>query len=148
MIGRRTTFDLAVVLAVLMTACGVAPHSQVEPSPSRGASAIVRYKIPTSDHVGPSMLAAWGGYLQGRINNDGTACLWLGSGKNQTVLIWPPGYSAAGAPLSVIDDHNRRVAMVGKYVQVGGGLVSPLPVPVPSCSVFDRAWAVGSVSSK
>ena len=67
-------------------------------------------------------------------------CIVLQSGGFLQVLVWPPGYTARGDPLTVFDRHGNTVATVGDKVSVGGN---------PSgretgCRVRD-AWVVGEV---
>ena len=126
-----------------LTSCGATASSQA-PSPS--ATATVRFKIATADKPGPVFMAAWAGALQGQVNSDGTACLWLGNGPDRKALIWPAGYSAAGPPLTVYNEISQPVAVVGKGTELGGGnYLYPLPAPIIGCPDFDRAWIVGSV---
>ena len=89
--------------------------------------------------MGPTTLA-------GQANHDGTACLWVGSGSDRTVLIWPAGYVAEGEPLRVLDAAGNQVAFVGRQTSFGGGFSiqgDGDPRPVLGCGKVTKAWSVG-----
>jgi len=62
--------------------------------------------------------------LGGRTNHDGAACTWLGSGSDSVALVWPPGYSAHGNPLTIVDKKGNAVAMVGAFVNLDGSVAA------------------------
>jgi hypothetical protein len=66
-------------------------------------------------------LSSGTGLLGGQTNADGSACFWLGSGEDRAVLLWPPGYSARGNPLSVFDAKGHLIATVGEVITLDGG---------------------------
>jgi hypothetical protein len=91
--------------------------------------------------------AGLGGRLEGRVNNDGTACFWTGTGQDRLYLIWPAGYSARANPLRILDDRGRVLALVGDYGQadgLGGGLVPDDAArrPLVGCPTPQQAWTV------
>ena len=101
------------------------------------------YRIAT-EHSERYLLALTTGVLQGTGNPDGTACLWLEQGSRRVALVWPPGYSARGNPLSVYDERGALIGVVGKRVSLGGG-GSPIegPYSVMGCSgTFSYIWGV------
>jgi hypothetical protein len=66
-----------------------------------------------------------GGVLGGRTNVDGTACFWLGRDGDQAALMWPPGYSAHGRPLTIYDQNGNPFATVGQFVNLDGCVAAP-----------------------
>ena len=101
------------------------------------------YRIAT-EHSEVYLLSLTSGILQGNVNPDGTACLWLGEGSKREALVWPSGYNARGNPLSVYDQRGALIGVVGKRVSLGGG-GSPIegPYSVMGCSgTFSYIWGV------
>jgi hypothetical protein len=86
------------------------------------ASCATTHRIATWAASAISHLARADGILAEQVNWDGTACLWIGDGEERIALVWPPGYTAGGTPLSVYDENGSRVAIVGHRVTLGGGL--------------------------
>ena len=81
------------------------------------------YKVATWYATSPSTgsLTSGTGLLSGQTNVDGSACFWLGSGDDRAALLWPPGYSARGNPLSVFDAKGHLIATVGEVITLDGG---------------------------
>ncbi len=119
------------LLVYLLVACGG--------SASPGAS----YRIATHPTTEFTRTARAGGTLNGTLNGDGTACLWLGDGSDRIALVWPDGYVARSDPLAVIDEHGKQVALVGRKVTLKGGL-GPTG-KVTGCEGIEQTWAVGQV---
>src|SRR6266550_261025 len=94
---------------------------------------------------GARMQSEFSGTLGGQVNHDGTACFWLGSGQNRTVLIWPGGYSGRGAPPSIVDQRGQILASVGQQVTLGGGTISPAASSILGCPPTAEAFEVGEV---
>jgi hypothetical protein len=90
------------------------------------------------------MTARFDGVVSGRINSDGTACLWTGDGADRHALIWPAGYVARGNPVGVYDPSGTLVVMAGQKASLGGGL-GPDGNPVTGCSGISHTWVVGTV---
>jgi hypothetical protein len=82
------------------------------------------YKVATWYATTPSAgsLTSGTGLLGGQTNADGSACFWLGSAEDRAALLWPPGYSARGNPLSIFDEKGQMIATVGKVVTLDGGV--------------------------
>jgi hypothetical protein len=121
----------AFLLICLSVACGV--HA------SSGAS----YRIATHPATQFNRDARTGGTLNGVVNTDGTACLWLGEGVDRIALVWPDGYVARASPLEVLDEHGTQVAVVGSKVTLTGGLGAT--GTVTGCESIVQTWAVGQV---
>lgn len=86
-----------------------------------------------------------GGILGGRTNHGGTACTWLGSGSDAVALVWPPGYSAHGSPLTILNDKGNAVAMVGAFVNLDGSVAAPESLqgrPVLGCPLMSSVELV------
>jgi hypothetical protein len=90
------------------------------------------YKVATwSVHAGAGTvpearaLTKVGGVLGGRTSADGTACFWLGNVGAQVALMWPPGYSAHGTPLTIFSENGQPVATVGQFVNLDGSVAAP-----------------------
>ena len=81
--------------------------------------------------------------LQGRANQNGTACFWVGDQRRTVVLLWPAGYYARGNPLSIFDRTGRRHGTAGQRVRMGGGHLPASP-RILGCSGFQDVWSVGS----
>ena len=81
------------------------------------------YKVATWYGTTPSIgsLSSGTGRLSGQTNADDSACFWLGSGEDRAALLWPPGYSARGNPLSVFDAKGHLIATVGEVITLDGG---------------------------
>jgi hypothetical protein len=90
------------------------------------------------------MTARFDGIVLGRINSDGTACLWTGDGPDRHALIWPDGYVARGNPVAVYDPSGSLVVVAGQKASLGGGL-GPEGTQVTGCSGLSHAWVVGNV---
>jgi len=87
--------------------------------------------------------ARFDGVLHGQAKPDGTACLWVGAGRELMALVWPSGYIARGIPLAVYDPHGALIGVVGKPVILGGSGGAPddgRPVSVLGCSGFFSTW--------
>jgi hypothetical protein len=124
----------AALTVILLGACG----------PSSGSS--VPYQIATAKvRSDVHLTARLDGVLNGRTSRDGTACLWVGQGKESMALFWPFGYSAGGNPLTVYDDSGKSVATVGQQVGFGGGLMFDDVHSILGCSGFTNFWGVGDV---
>ena len=93
------------------------------------------YKVATWSATTPSIgsLSSGTGLLGGQTNADGSACFWLGSGEDRAALLWPPGYSAHGNPLSIFDAKGQMIATVGEVVTLDGGVA---PEDVISKGIF------------
>ena len=102
------------------------------------------YRIGTHPTSDVSMTARFDGIVSGRINSDGTACLWTGDGPDRHALIWPDGYVARGNPVAVYDPSGSLVVVAGQKASLGGGL-APDGTQVTGCSGLSQAWVVGSV---
>jgi hypothetical protein len=106
--------------------------------------ALASYRIGTYPRTDVSMTARFDGVVSGRINSDGTACLWTGDGPNRQALIWPAGFVARGNPVAVYDSSGTLVVVAGQKASLGGGL-APDGTRVTGCSGLSQAWLVGSV---
>jgi hypothetical protein len=99
---------------------------------------------------GPRWTASMKGRLSGTVGENGTACLWVESGRGRLVLIWPAGYSAAADPLRVLDADGNTVATVGEQFSMGGGFVrgdAPVDADIlGTCGDTGGFWLVGNVS--
>lgn len=93
------------------------------------------YKVATWHGTTPSAgsLTSGSGLLGGQHNVDGSACFWLGTGDDRAALLWPPGYSAGGSPLSIFDEKGQKIATVGEVVTLDGGVA---PEDVISKGIF------------
>lgn len=83
--------------------------------------------------------------LGGRINHDGTACTWLGSGSDAVALVWPPGYSAHGNPLTIFDKNGNAVASLGAFVNLDGSVAAPESMqrkPILGCPLMSSVALV------
>lgn len=83
------------------------------------------------------------GVLKGQSNNDGSACFWVERDGTKTVLVWPANYSGRGMPLTIVDAKGNKLAGVGQYVILRGGL-GPSG-PLVGCSQASRVWIVAEV---
>jgi hypothetical protein len=109
-----------------------------------GSCAPTSYRIGTHPASDVSMTARFDGVVSGRINSDGTACLWTGDGADRHALIWPAGYVARGNPVAVYDPSGTLVVVAGQKASLGGGL-GPDGNQVTGCSGISHAWVVGTV---
>jgi hypothetical protein len=150
-IGRRAghrflVAHLALIACWSATACG----GQVVNSEHR-------LLVPANTkETGPSLLAALGGRMTGRVAGK-DACLWVDGSQPATVIVWPKGYSAIDNPLRVLDTRNRIVATKGdvldKIVTIGGGL-GPSSSPfvnkkrLIACPKNHQVFFVGDVKRK
>jgi len=123
---RRPVVAAALVAALLLSTVVAGLHRYPVASPSRPG--------------GGYHLALAGGTLEGQVNLDGTACMWLGEGLHRTAIYWPYGYTAGGWPFSVYDESGKRLASVGQRVWLGGGFLPDSVNSIPGCSGFDRFW--------
>jgi hypothetical protein len=84
------------------------------------------YKVATWYATTPTTgsLTSGTGLLGGQTNADGSACFWLGSGEDRAALLWPPGYSARGNPLSIFDEKGQMISTVGEVVTSDGGVAA------------------------
>jgi len=91
--------------------------------------------------------ALMAGRLAGRVNEDGTACLWVGDGNDRTYMLWPDGYSAHGNPLGIFNQAGIQVGAIGQALNFGGGMIydDELKTAVVGCGVVKRAFLVGEV---
>lgn len=88
------------------------------------------------------------GKLQGSVNADGTACLWIQNGATVTGIVWPNGYYADGYPLTIRSADGSAMGTVGETVSLGGGLgQDPRVAPVLGCRQASQAWIVSEVVS-
>lgn len=135
--GKRwLAFAGALVAAAFLVAFNLWSHSG--PAAYRLASSSIKSNA--------SMLARSEGVLHGQANSDGTACFWLGSGGDARALFWPYGFTAGGFPLALYDDSGKRVAAVGQYVVLAGGLMPDDVHSIAGCPGFTRFWGVGYVA--
>jgi hypothetical protein len=86
------------------------------------------------------MLARVDGVLQATINQDGTACLFVGN----TAMIWPQGFALRGDPLTLSNASGSVVAVVGQQISLGGGLAGD-GVHALGCPASIEPWIVGTV---
>lgn len=123
----------------------------------------VTYRVATAPRPSNDFLTARiEGRLGGQVNIDGTACFWLGAGSHREALYWPFGFTAQGSLLNVVrpladaspvgrlavyDETGRRVAEVGQYVVMGGGVLGEDVHSIAGCSDFPGLWGVGIVVS-
>jgi len=129
----KTSFLLVgAVIALLLVACNYRIATQRPPE--AGMEAV-------------GFLALAHGVLSGEVNLDGTACFWLGNAAQRTVLKWPAGYTAGGTPLSVRNEKGSRVAVVGQFVSLAGGL-APGGTSVAGCYGFAEVWLVSWVTNE
>jgi hypothetical protein len=84
------------------------------------------------------------GVLEGRANADDTACFWIGNGADQTVLVWPDGFSAAGDPIAIFNRAGTKLATVGQTVALAGGRSFEANGRVLGCDQ-SPVWMVGEV---
>jgi hypothetical protein len=133
---RWRAFAGALIAAAILVGINFWAHSG--PGAYRLASSSIK-----SD---ASLLARSEGVLHGQANSDGTACFWLGNGGDARALFWPYGYSAGGFPLALYDDSGKRVATVGQYVVLAGGLMPDEVHSIVGCPGFTRFWGVGYVA--
>jgi hypothetical protein len=110
--GRRSRRVLAAVasLALAVAAC----QAVEEPS---GETVFFPQPPP---HVGPTIVLAALGSGTLALENG---CLWLKSGADRDLIIWPPSYrlDVAGGRLVVIDGAGSPFAEVGGPITIGGG---------------------------
>lgn len=101
------------------------------------------YRIATETQPdGAGMLALINGsVLFGRVNGDGTACLWVGDDPNRTAILWPYGFYANDSPLAVFDSSGHQVAVTGRRIRMGGGLEPDSVHSILGCSGFVQFWA-------
>ena len=123
---------LALLMVVLVTGCATS------------ASITGDYQVATHPVSDMSRQARAEGTLQGQINGDGTACFWLGAGKDRAVIVWPDGYFARSSPISVFDENRNRVGEVGSSIVLSGGVLAST-AKVTGCSDFSQVWFVGEV---
>lgn len=88
------------------------------------------------------------GQLNGQVNGDGTACLWITMNTSDMALYWPYGYSAHGHPLAVYDNEGTKVAEVGNQIIVGGARASGWTSILGCPDRFKSFWVVGQVSKQ
>ena len=132
-LGWLSAVMLGVALGAAVSSCG------------SGAPPSDFYRIAVHSKDGGQLEARAEGLLGGSANSNGTACLWLGSGTDRTALIWPAGFTAKGHPLTVFDGDGKRVAAVGEWADIGGGLSDiPFP-PLLGCAGISKAWTIGTV---
>lgn len=129
------------LVAGLLLATGIGGYLVLSADPSYR---LATYPMPQGRF---GFQAGLGGRLEGRINNDGTACFWMNTEEGQMYLIWPGGYSARAKPPRIIDDRGRVVALVGDYGEadgLGGGLVPDESAgrPILGCPTHHLAWTV------
>jgi hypothetical protein len=123
----RTRSAALVIMLMALVAC------------SSSATSSTHYlTLPTSpsSHQGIGMNALLTGKLMGRSEaGQGRACLWIGSGSDRAVLLWPSGYVAVDDPLRVLDRSKHVVGQVGAKVSLGGGgtPLSQMPANVQAC---------------
>jgi len=89
-----------------------------------------------------------GGILGGRTNADGRACTWLGSGSDAVALVWPPGYSARGNPLTIFNEKGNAVATVGKLANLDGSVAAPESMqgrPILGCPLMSSVELVAPI---
>jgi hypothetical protein len=89
---------------------------------------VATWSEPAGAGTVPEMRANTGvaGELGGRTNADGTACFWLlGEGQDRVALMWPPRYSAHGAPLTIFSQNGQPVGTVGEFVNLDGAVSAP-----------------------
>jgi hypothetical protein len=112
------------------------------PERSSLAPGMVRYRVAAASRPGLAyMLALTSGKLDGQVNPDGTACLWLGDGANRYAISWPFGFSAAGPPLTLYDADGHKGATVGQRVSMGGGGgPDGTPNPLGCSGKFAGVW--------
>ena len=105
------------------------------------------YRLATTSATpGAGYLAGLAGVLEGQVNSDGSACLWVeGESGARTNLIWPGGYAAVDKPLRVIDALGKTVATVGETVELQGG--DSAGVQAEGCSSISKSWLVAKVIS-
>ncbi len=133
---RAAAFSLGLAF-FLMSACS-------EP----GSTATVSYRIATASVKSDAInLARADGTLGGKTNADGTACVWLATGRDEIALSWPYGYTARISPLTVFDDTGKPVAQVGEIVTLAGGMPPEDVHSITGCSGFTKFWDVGQVVS-
>jgi hypothetical protein len=146
--GRRFARAVQERISFLPTLCVVAsafwPVACGTVNP--GSSNSGHYSVATHDMGQATLLARAGGTLEGQANADGTACFWFGKGSGEKLtLVWPPGYFAAGQPLSLFDKSGAKVASAGQQVTVGGGM-APTSLGKPAgCTSAQDIWLVGEV---
>lgn len=118
----RAMSTLVIVVFVLLAVTGCSPPS----------NPFVHYPVATHPQApnGATLLVRLQGKLDGQVNKDGAACLWIGTGGTKTLLIWPTGYFAAGDPLEIRDEVGRRLGKVGEQITLGGG-----PGPDPASTL-------------
>lgn len=119
------------------------PHATASPNQEAGASTYRIASAPTKSDI--ILTARREGVLHGQSNADGTACFWLGQTSDGAALSWPYGFTGGGNPLSVYDDSGQRVASVGQYVILAGGLMPDSVHSILGCHDFSTYWAVGKV---
>jgi hypothetical protein len=132
---RLTRLISTPVVILTLVACG--PNVTHGIQTYRIASASVR-----SDAIN---LAQSDGVLGGQVNPDGTACFWIGDGPGKTALSWPYGFKGHEPPLSVSDETDTQVAVVGQRVMLAGGLLPDDVSSILGCHGFTIFWGVGLV---
>ncbi len=91
------------------------------------------------------MQSALFGVVGGQVNQDGTACFWVGDPEKRIILVWPEGYYARETPLRVLDEKGRTVATVGKPVSLGGGRIPTGARAIVGCPSTSEVFQVGDV---
>lgn len=147
--ATRVTGYLALATLGLLwsCACGGASHPR-QPADSLRLATWSAHLSPTPVHGSSGqfgMTARIDGTLQGRVNSDGTACLWLSTQPQPITLIWPTGWFGLPNPLRATDPNGHTVGVVGEQVAYVGGL-SPYATdtPIIGCGTASVAFLVAA----
>jgi len=112
---------------------------------------VLPFRVATysTNPPGIGLLARLDGVLGGEPSIDGTACLWVGSGKDRIALIWPQGYIARGIPRRIVDEKGRAAGTVGHRMAVGGGRfwggLERTTKPIVGCWGVRQAWLLSTI---
>jgi hypothetical protein len=84
------------------------------------------FRVATFRDAGGSAghTALIGGNIHGRVNDDGTACFWLGSRADRLAMVWPRGSGAERHPLRVVDRFGHTIQRVEDEYSSGGGVIA------------------------
>jgi hypothetical protein len=137
-VNRRANWQITAVLIAIALGGSIIASCQTE-TPSGGASG---YRVATSATINTHAVDR---PLLGQTNNDGTACFWITWESVRIALVWPAGYIARAAPLSIDDRNGNQIAVVGQRWIFGLGNTDGIAHNVLGCYGFLHAWPVATV---
>jgi hypothetical protein len=129
--GRYLVTALVLGMSVLVVSCSTSVARTSTPTPT----SVRIYAIDTVKPGEPVNLAALAGVMGGRVNPDGTACLWIGGEPFAKAIMWPEGFYATADPLVVRDASGSKRVAIGQGVQLSGfNLGTPTELPILGCA--------------